>query len=57
MIDPPDGSRYGFPKPVAEGYLKNESLMRIWLQEQGYPEKDLDLALTYYRYWEIDDAV
>lgn len=54
MIDPPSGWQYGFPKPVPNGYIKNESLLRIWLQEQGYPVKDIDLALQYSRYWEAD---
>lgn len=52
MIDPPRGWLYGFPKPVPEGYVNNESLMRIWLQAQGYPTTDIDLALKYSRYWE-----
>lgn len=54
VIDPPEGWRYGFPKPVPDGYIKNESLMRIWLQDQGYPTKEIDLALKYSRYWETD---
>lgn len=54
MIDPPEGWRYGFPKPVPAGYVKNESLMRIWLQEQGYPEKEIIFALRYSRYWEVE---
>jgi hypothetical protein len=53
MIDPPEGWKYGFPKSIPNGYLKNESLMRIWLSNEGYPEKDIDLALKYSRHWEI----
>ena len=51
-IDPPDGWRYGFPKPIPNNILKNESLMRIWLQAEGYP--DIDLALNHSRYIELD---
>ena len=54
MIDPPSGWKYGFPMPVPSGYIKNESLMRIWLQGLGYPEKDVDLALKHSRYWEVE---
>lgn len=50
-IDPPEGWRYGFPKRVPAGYLKSETLMRMWLQQEGYPEKDISLALNYSRYW------
>lgn len=50
-IDPPSGWRYGFPKTVPPGYLKSETLMRMWLQQEGYPEKDIELALNYSRYW------
>lgn len=55
MIDPPSGWLYGFPKPIPEGYIKNESLMRIWLQNQGYPVTLMDSALKYSRYWETKD--
>ena len=58
MIDPPSGWQYGFPKPIPNGYIKSEMLMRIWFQSLGYPEKDIDMALKYSRYWEqeIDDG-
>lgn len=54
IIDPPEGWRYGFPKPVPDGVMKSESLLRVWLAEQNYPEKDIELALKHSRYWEID---
>jgi len=50
IIDPPSGWRYGFPKPMPEKIKGAESL-KEWLLEQGYPEKDLDLAVKYSRYW------
>jgi hypothetical protein len=55
VIDPPGGWRFGFPKPVPTTYLKNESLMRIWLQDQGYPVQDIELALKHSRYWEAEE--
>lgn len=54
MIDPPCGWQYGFPKPIPDGYLKNETLMRVWLEGEGYPSSLVDLALTHSRYWESD---
>jgi hypothetical protein len=55
IIDPPSGWQYGFPKPVPEGVMKNESLLRIWLQNEGYPQEDLELALKHSRYWMVDE--
>jgi hypothetical protein len=52
VIDPPEGWRYGFPKIIPEGVFKNETLFRIWLSDQGYP--DVELALTRSRYWEAE---
>ena len=52
IIDPPDGWRWGFPKPIPQGYLKNESLLRIWLTENGYPDNMVVTALNHSRYWE-----
>lgn len=55
MIDPPSGWRYGFPKPVPQKVLKNEERLVIWLIEQGYPEKEIPLAVEYSRYWEVEE--
>lgn len=52
IIDPPSGWRYGFPKPVPQDILGNDELLSKWFIEQGYPAKDLQLALKYSRYWE-----
>lgn len=54
MIDPPSGWKYGFPKPVPGGYIKSESLMRVWLEGEGYPSDSIDLALKHSRYWETE---
>ena len=55
MYDPPSGWKYGFPKEVPESVLngKEEDLKR-WIIDQGYPKKDIELALKYGRYWETD---
>lgn len=50
IIDPPSGWRYGFPKPVPQEILVDNELLTIWLIEQGYPEKDVPIALKYSRY-------
>jgi hypothetical protein len=57
IIDPPSGWQYGFPKPIPVGCLKSDSLLRIWLLDQGYPANMLELALKHSRYWskEIED--
>ena len=60
MIDPPEGWKYGFPKPVHEEYhtLGDDFDLKRWLIDERYPQKDIDLALKYSRYWEkdLDDA-
>jgi hypothetical protein len=56
MIDPPEGWRYGFPKPVHEEFhtLGSDFDLAGWLVAEGYPEKDVELALKYSRYWETE---
>jgi hypothetical protein len=56
MIDPPEGWRYGFPKPVHPEFhtLGADFDLARWLISEGYPEKDIDLALKHSRYLEID---
>jgi hypothetical protein len=55
VIDPPSGWQYGFPKIVPDGVMKCDTLFRMWIQAQGYPEKDIELAVKYSRYWKVDD--
>lgn len=45
-VDPPSGWKYGFPKILPEG-ADYAQLLR----DSGYPERDIELALTYSRYW------
>jgi hypothetical protein len=56
MIDPPEGWRYGFPKPVHEEFhtLRSDFDLERWLISEGYPEEQIDLALKYSRYWEAE---
>lgn len=46
IVDPPSGWIFGFPCELPEG-KKYEDLLR----EKGYPEKDIEFALQYSRYW------
>lgn len=52
MIDPPSGWRYGFPKEMPEKDID----LRTWLIDNGYPEKDVDWAMSHCRMWENEDA-
>jgi hypothetical protein len=46
-VDPPSGHRYGFPRILPDDVVD----MRKWLIDNGYPEKDVDFAMKYMRYW------
>jgi hypothetical protein len=52
-IDPPSGWQFGFPKIVPEGVVTPEDFKK-WFIESGYPEKDIELAMTYSSSWEED---
>jgi hypothetical protein len=54
MFDPPEGWRYGFPKPIPQECLNNDELFRIYLVENKYPDHLLDLAMKHSRYWESE---
>ncbi len=47
-VDPPEGWKYGFPKP----YPKGEVDYAEWLFGEGYPTDLIPLAVKYSRYWE-----
>lgn len=55
IIDPPNGWKYGFPKPLSQDVLQDKERLTIWLMLQGYPEKEIPLAVKYSRYWEIEE--
>ena len=46
-VDPPSGWKYGFPKIMPE----NVTDVKQWFIDEGYPEKDVQLALDYSRVW------
>lgn len=50
IIDPPEGWRYGFPKKLPKGKDPKELL-----REAGYPEKNIDFALTHCSMWEVEE--
>jgi hypothetical protein len=56
MIDPPYGWRYGFPKALPDDISPdNPKQIRAWLLSEGYPERDVDFAMSYCRFWEQDE--
>jgi hypothetical protein len=43
VIDPPNGSRYGFPKPMPTGWVqKTDAEKRAWYIKEGYPAEVID---------------
>lgn len=44
LIDPPEGWRFGFPKPAPAGVGREAFLATLsdWLMENGYPRGLLD---------------
>lgn len=57
IIDPPEGWRYGFPKPVHDEFhtLGSDFDLGSWLIAEGYPEDMIELAVKHSRYWETDN--
>lgn len=50
MVDPPEGWKYGFPKPCK---IEKDQDFDKWLIENGYPKELVDQGLSKYcRYWE-----
>mgnify|MGYP000545441735 FL=1 len=49
MIDPPEGWKYGFPKPIPD-HISN---VKEWLVQQGYPQSLIDHFGDdfYCRHW------
>lgn len=48
IVDPPEGWRYGFPKPRKGVYSEQ-------LRDAGYPEDLIPLALEHSRYWNEEE--
>jgi hypothetical protein len=54
IIDPANGWRYGFPKPIPED-VKD---VKKWLAENGYPEEEIESfgeSFIYRCWYEGDD--
>lgn len=56
FVDPPSGWRYGFPCAISEDQ-RGSGKFEEFLRSKGYPEKDMDLAIQYSRYWEEEIEV
>ena len=54
FYDPPEGWRYGFPKPYAP--LAGEDLLDT-LRRDGYPDSLFDSARRATRFWEEETAM
>jgi hypothetical protein len=66
IVDPPNGSKYGFPKAVPikgtiyygskwdYGVQTDFDLMK-WLVKEGYPQKEIDKLgdKFVYKYWTV----
>lgn len=55
MFDPPSGWQYGFPKPIPQKCLDDDTEFKRYLVQNGYPDHMLDMAFKYSRYWEASD--
>ena len=49
MVDPPEGWRYGFPAILEDDYEDQ-------LKRAGYPVGEIETALKYSRYWEVEEV-
>ena len=49
IIDPPEGWKYGFPKPLDKS---EDQSLEEWLLINNYPKKLIDQGMAKYcRYW------
>ena len=54
IIDPPEGSKYGFPKEIPE--TVSDDNIDQWVLEQGYPQTLIDQGmLKHCRMWIEED--
>jgi hypothetical protein len=49
-VDPPSGWQYGFPKIWDPAVTPS---LREFYLANGYPEEDVELALSYTRVWGV----
>lgn len=50
IVDPPSGWKFGFPKE-----LRPDESYEELLRNSGYPEKDIEFAMSYTRSWIEED--
>jgi hypothetical protein len=55
ICDPPEGWKYGWPKPCPPETIGSDEHFRQYLLAGGYPEALIELAMKHSRYWEHDD--
>lgn len=57
MCDPPEGWKYGFPKPVPQEHQNADFSIFDWLVSEGYPKEKIHPTKFPCRYWEeyLDD--
>jgi hypothetical protein len=48
--DPPSGWQFGFPKPWPVGLSVTQENLKTQLTRDGYPAKDMALALKHTRF-------
>lgn len=48
--DPPSGWRFGFPKSWPKGLERSTENLAAQLKADGYPEKDIPLAINHTRF-------
>ncbi len=48
--DPPSGWRFGFPKAWPNGLDRSSETLAAQLKADGYPEKDIPVALLHTRF-------
>lgn len=44
LVDPPEGWKFGFPKPIPDGVDRDAFLdnLNAWLVDNGYPQEEVD---------------
>jgi hypothetical protein len=55
IVDPPSGWQHGYPKALPDNWKEESFDLKQWFLDNGYPEKDIDFALKYSRYWTKND--
>lgn len=53
FIDLPSGYKYGFPKEIPDDVVD----FKKWLIDSGYPEKDIDFAMSHCRMWQEGNSI